>query len=125
MLVPKTDQFPETVDESQRLLDAERWMLVLFNVSDRYGGVMARHGFRASKKNPTTFWRSFLSTERAEAEPVVKLLRELKLRGKWLRSNQLYRERLRLYHAPRYRNMTDFSKPNSESGWRRKPRRRR
>ena len=62
----------------------KHWRLIVFAVPDRLGGLVARLGFRPTKKNPNHWWRVF---DPAKDKPVATKIRdELRaagLVGKW------------------------------------------
>jgi hypothetical protein len=64
----------------------EGYLLLLFDVPDRLGGLVSRLGFKQSKKIPTNWWRRFdpqRDGERAKAEKIRDQLKKAGLRGKW------------------------------------------
>lgn len=60
------------------------WRLMIFAAPDSLGGLLARHGFRRTKKNPNHWWRVFdASSERDEAAKIHALFGQAGLVGKW------------------------------------------
>lgn len=62
------------------------WRLMVWNVPDRLGGLLARLGFRATKKNPAHWWRMFdpaAPADKASAERCKAELQAAGLRGSW------------------------------------------
>lgn len=58
------------------------WLLMVFNVPDRLGGLLARLRFRATKKNRAHWWRIF-DPDKEAAEKVKAKLVAAGLHGKW------------------------------------------
>lgn len=64
------------------------WRLVVFDVPDRLGGLLSRHGFRPTKKNPAHWWRLFDPARPADKEFAERVRADVLaagLKGKWAR----------------------------------------
>lgn len=67
------------------------WRLMVWDVPDRFGGLLARLGFHATKKNPDNWWRIFdpatpadkSFAERCRAERCRAEILALGLKGSW------------------------------------------
>lgn len=67
-------------------MSAVAWRLMVFNAPASAGGLLARHGFKQTKKNPAHWWRLFdpaLAGERELAEQIRGDLLAAGLNGKW------------------------------------------
>lgn len=62
------------------------WRLMIFDVPDRLSGLLARLGFRATKKSPSHWWRVFdPATDKEAAEVARHDLLAAGLEGRWSR----------------------------------------
>lgn len=108
------------------------WLLTLFDVPDRMGGLVGRLGFLPTKKNPNNWWRTFDPLKSGDREIAVSIRSQLLkagIRGKW---KQIERRPSFIgrassgsgYRPKTFRGVTDFSVPNTSRGWRLKKGRR-
>ncbi len=68
------------------------WRLMVFDVPDRFGGLLARHRFRPTQKNPNHWWRLFDPARpdaRGKAEKVLADLKKAGLGSKWTKVDRL------------------------------------
>lgn len=76
-------RFSEDVDRAAQPYP-KVWRLMVFAVPASLGGLLVRHGFRAAKKNPANWWRTFdPAADKALAETVRADLLAAGLKGKW------------------------------------------
>ncbi len=62
------------------------WRLMVWDVPDRFGGLLSRLGFRATKKNPAHWWRLFdpaAPADRPFAERCKAEILAAGLKGSW------------------------------------------
>ena len=111
------------------------WRLMVWDVPDRLSGLLARLGFRQTKKNPAHWWRVFnpeLAADKPFAEKCRAELQAAGLKGSWSQVEPAKPTPLPRPHHPDRREKTIFDRNgfggrlNAEpipGTWRRKIRR--
>ena len=63
------------------------WLLMLFSVPDRHGGLVQRLGFKPTKKKRTNWWRTFdpkIRRAKDDARAVMVRIRSVSIGNKWI-----------------------------------------
>lgn len=106
------------------------WRLMVWDVPDRLGGLLSRHGFLPTKKNPKNWWRIFdpaSPTDKALAARCKAELTAAGLKGSWQEVKKKTFTPPRGKHVPRPSREGFGGRLNARpvsGAWRRKTRRR-
>jgi hypothetical protein len=57
------------------------WLLIVWKVNARQSGLMSRLKLQKSRKNPSTFWRTYPQGNREQVIVAIKILREAGMHG--------------------------------------------